>query len=356
MKTQDFYYHLPQELIAQTPADPRDSSRMMILDRKISKTAHRRFYDLPTYLKSGDVLVLNNTKVIPVRLMGIRRKTGGKVELLLLEEKESECRDAAGRYISVWKSMMKTRGHPENGENIEICSGLEGTVLGHDDGFPLISFMAVGRSLAEYLEAVGQTPLPPYIKRARGPDLGSADRLRYQTVYAGPAGAVAAPTAGLHFSEEMMQAIKAKGVEIAALTLHVGIGTFLPVKTAHLEDHIMHEERYVISRECADMVNRAKKEKRRIIAVGTTSVRALESAVDTEGFICSGQNSTALFIQPPYDYKVVNVLLTNFHLPCSTLLVMVSAFAGRSTVLNAYSEAIEEHYRFYSYGDCMLIV
>jgi len=328
---------------------------MMILDRRTGAFSHHVFSEFPSFLNAGDVLVLNDSRVIPARLTGVRRKTGGKVELLVLEEVEKEIVSDDGVYRSAWKAMMKTRGHPEAGESYDFAGGLEAVYAGSKDGFALVRFLSGGRKFVEQLEALGQTPLPPYIKRRAGADAGSADRSRYQTVYAGPPGAVAAPTAGLHFSAGMLSDIRSKGIEIEMLTLHVGAGTFLPVKTENLEDHKMHSERFTVESRCADAINRARAERRRIVAVGTTTVRTLESAVGSDGLVRAGASTTNLFIRPPYEFRVVDAMLTNFHLPCSTLLVLVSAFAGKDAVLGAYVDAVRNNYRFYSYGDCMFI-
>ncbi|TCK03971.1 tRNA preQ1(34) S-adenosylmethionine ribosyltransferase-isomerase QueA [Phorcysia thermohydrogeniphila] len=343
MKVSDFDYELPKELIAKFPVEPRDSARLMVLHRDSGKLEHRIFRDIVEYLKEGDVLVLNDTKVIPARLFG-RLETGGKVELLLVRQP----------LPNLWEVMAKPARKLKEGKRIIFDEELEGIVKGYaGEGRRLVEFKVKGnKDFMEKLEKVGHIPLPPYIEREERPE----DREKYQTVFAQKPGAVAAPTAGLHFTEELLEKLRDKGVIIKTVTLHVGPGTFKPVKVENVEEHQMDYETYNVPEETAKEVNRAKDEGRRVIAVGTTVVRTLESAADESGRVKSGEGSTNLFIYPGYRFKVIDALITNFHLPRSTLLMLVSAFAGRERILNAYREAVKEGYRFYSYGDAMLIL
>lgn len=374
MRTVDFDFELPPELIAQTPAVKRDASRLLVLHRASGKIEHRTFRDVLEFFRAGDVLVLNNSRVIPARLRGRNSKSGGEFELLLLEENA----------LNDWWAMVRPGKRARIGTEIILMrdakpTEIRATVLDeNDEGHRRLQFSGV-ENIFEALETIGEIPLPPYIKR--GPGLANSDsawldRERYQTVFAQSAGSVAAPTAGLHFTEALLSEIRARGVEVRFVTLHVGLGTFLPVKTEMVAAHTMHEERYELSKETAEAISAAKREGRRVIAVGTTSVRVLESAargrtVHGEAAEKPGARSpallpargkTSIFIYPPCDFKIVDALLTNFHLPCSTLLMLVSAFAtpgetqGREMVLSAYAEAIRERYRFFSYGDAMLIV
>ena len=350
MNTADFDYELPPELVAQTPAARRDGSRMMVLHRDTHTWEHRRFTDLPDYLSPGDLLVANDTRVIPARLFGAKTRpgTGGKVEFLLLEE-------TAPR---VWDALMRTRRRPAPGETILLEGGLATATL-LSDGPQGRCTIRIDSDLPmlELLDRIGRTPLPPYIRRKLSPaEILEADKIRYQTVFAQHPGAVAAPTAGLHFTPDVLSALAAKGVTRATITLHVGIGTFRPVSAENVEDHRMDEERWTITPETADAVTRCRAAGHRVVAVGTTSVRTLETAAARPEGFGPGSGRTSIFIYPPYRFRAVDALLTNFHLPESTLIMMISAFAGRDLVLAAYRDAIREKYRFYSYGDCMLIL
>jgi len=358
MRTADFYFDLPPDLIAQQPAAKRDQSRLLVLHRNGNRVEHRQFKHALEYLRPGDVLVLNNSSVIRARLRGANAKTGGAFELLLLEENAT----------NDWWAMMKPGKRATVGTQIEIrrpkseIRNIHATVTAtNDEGHRRLRFSGTDDILFE-LDALGEIPLPPYIVRDNGANAAN-DLDRYQTVFANPAGSVAAPTAGLHFTVELLEDIRARGVEIHFVTLHVGLGTFAPVKAETLTDHVMHEERYEVSESVAQAVNEAKASNRRVIAVGTTSVRVLESAAaDHPGKIAAGSGRTRIFIHPPYEFKIVDALLTNFHLPCSTLLMLVSAFgspgqtSGRENILAAYAEAIRERYRFFSYGDAMLLL
>ena len=352
-----FDYHLPQELIARTPAEERSSSRLLVIHRKTGKIEHRRFHDVTEYLESGDVLVINNTRVIPARLMGNRYPGGGKIEALLLREREK----------LVWETMVRPGKRVKKGDRIVFEPKLlEGEVVEYlKQGERIIHFECRG-DWKEVLEKVGHTPLPPYILKARRDDLRTdlahtplempGDRERYQTVYAAEEGSIAAPTAGLHFTSSLMNRLTEERVTIAPVTLHVGAGTFKPVTAEKVEDHEMHSEVYRIEEKTATVINNARKEGRRIVPVGTTAVRTLESAASDNGMVKSGSGETDLMIAPGYSFKCVDVVITNFHLPRSTLLMLVCAFGGRELVLKAYEEAIREKYRFYSYGDAMMII
>ncbi len=351
MKTSDFIYALPPELIAQAPAERRDAARMMVLHRADRRWEHRRFADLPHYLRAGDLLVLNNTRVIPARLFARKPGTGGRAEIFLLEAASED----------VWEVLLRCRRRPGSGGRLELEGGGTAEILAcGEQGAATIRFH-LDRPLLDYLEEHGHTPLPPYIKRTEDGKRktehdGEADRERYQTIYARTPGAVAAPTAGLHFTPELFARLEAAGVARAEVTLHVGIGTFRPVSAERVEDHVMHGERYAVPDETAAAVRSAVRAGGRVVAVGTTSVRTLEGAAARSGDIVAGEGRTGIFIYPPYDFRVVSAMLTNFHLPQSTLLMMISAFAGREFVLAAYAEAVKEKYRFFSYGDCMLIL
>jgi len=350
MNTADFDYDLPPELIAQAPAERRDGSRMMVLDRSARTIEHRCFADLPDFLHSGDLLVANDTRVIPARLFGrkARAGTGGKVEFLLLEE------TAPG----IWEALMRCRRRPKVGEDVILDEDLAvATVL--EDGEKGRVKIRVESELPwlDVLDRIGQTPLPPYIQRKQaGAETRAADKLRYQTVFAREPGAVAAPTAGLHFTPDVLGRLAEQGVGKATVTLHVGIGTFRPVAVDNVEEHRMDFERWQIPGETARRIEGTRKSGGRVVAVGTTSVRTLESAAARPEGFGAGEGRTDLFIYPPYAFRAVDAMLTNFHLPKSTLIMMISAFAGREFVLEAYHEAIRERYRFYSYGDCMLIL
>lgn len=345
MKLTDFDYELPLELIAQHPADKRENSRMMVLDRKKGSIEHRHFYNILDYLKPGDLLVMNNSKVIPARLFGIKESTGAKIEVLLVKRIDGD----------VWEALVKPGKRLKSGDMVSFSQDklFKAEIVGYgQDGSRHIKFIYDG-IFNELLDEYGKIPLPPYIDR----DNEKEDRDRYQTVYCKYEGSVAAPTAGLHFTEDILEKLRQKGVETAFVTLHVGIGTFRPVKTEVIEEHHMHFEEYSVDESTAEMINRAKAEGRRVISVGTTSTRTLESAADENGKVIPGQRSTNLFIYPPvYKFKVVDALLTNFHLPKSTLLMLISAFYDREKILEAYKVAVEEKYRFFSYGDCMLII
>lgn len=340
MDVKDFDYDLPEELIAQDPLEDRSSSRLMVLDKKTGEVSHHVFKEIVKYLRPGDCLVLNNTKVIPARLFGVKEGTMAKIEILLLKRRQND----------VWETLVKPGKKAKPGTRIIFGDGLLiGEVIDVvDDGNRLIQFSYEG-IFEEILDKLGQMPLPPYITHQL------KDKNRYQTVYAKYDGSAAAPTAGLHFTKELLQQVKDKGVDIAEITLHVGLGTFRPVKVDNVLDHHMHSEFYMVSQEAADKINNAKKNGGRIISVGTTSTRTLEAASDENGMLkeCSGW--TDIFIYPGYRFKVIDCLITNFHLPQSTLVMLVSALAGREHVLNAYKEAVEERYRFFSFGDAMFI-
>ncbi|MEO2065809.1 MAG: tRNA preQ1(34) S-adenosylmethionine ribosyltransferase-isomerase QueA [Desulfurobacteriaceae bacterium] len=342
MKVSEFDYTLPKELIAKFPAEPRDSSRLMVLNRRTGEIEHRIFRDIKEYLKEGDVLVLNNTKVIPARLYG-ELPTGGKVEILLIRQVEP----------SVWEIMSKPARKLKPGRKVIFSPELTAEVVGYlGEGRRLLRFSyPESMDFMEILSRIGHVPLPPYVEREERPE----DREKYQTVFAKEEGSVAAPTAGLHFTPELLKELEERGVIIKTVTLHVGPGTFKPVKVERVEEHKMDYETYTVPEETAEEINRAKEEGRRVIAVGTTVVRTLESVASEGGTVKSGEGITNLFIYPGYRFKVIDALITNFHLPRSTLLMLVCAFAGKEKVLNAYREAIKEGYRFYSFGDAMFI-
>lgn len=345
MKTELFNYELPPELIAQHPAERRDRARMLVLHRATGAVEHRHISDIVDYLAVPDVLVLNNTKVIPARVFGQKEASGGKVELLLLDEPEPGC----------WKVLMKTSRRPKPGDLLLLCSGkARATMLQDGEQGEALLKIESDRPLMEILDEEGVPPLPPYIvRKEQSSEQIAADRLRYQTVYASEPGAAAAPTAGLHFTEELLARLQAQGVGKAELTLHVGLGTFRPVSAEVITDHEMHYERYCVPAAAAQTICDAKAAGGRVVAVGSTSVRTLETLGET---IAAAEGSTNIFIYPPYRFKAVDAILTNFHLPKSTLLMMMSAFAGREQMLVAYEEAVRERYRFFSYGDCMLIL
>ncbi|MFQ9568764.1 MAG: tRNA preQ1(34) S-adenosylmethionine ribosyltransferase-isomerase QueA [Roseburia inulinivorans] len=341
MDVKDFYYDLPQELIAQDPLEDRSSSRLMVLDKITGEVEHRHFKDITEYLRPGDCLVINNTKVIPARLYGVKEGTEAKIEILLLKRKEND----------IWETLVKPGKKCKIGTKIVFGEGiLTGEVVDIvEEGNRLIQFHYEG-IFEEILDRLGQMPLPPYITHQL------QDKNRYQTVYAKYDGSAAAPTAGLHFTPELLQQVRDMGVEIAEVTLHVGLGTFRPVKETDVLKHHMHSEFYKIEQSEADKINKAKKEGHRVIAVGTTSTRTLESAADENGFLTEKSGWTEIFIYPGYQFKVIDALITNFHLPESTLVMLVSALAGREHVLAAYETAVEEKYRFFSFGDAMFIV
>lgn len=338
MKTSDFDYYLPEELIAQTPLKDRSSSRLMVLDRKTGKIEHKHFYDIVNYLNKGDILVRNNTKVIPARIFGVKEGTGAKVEVLLLKQIEDtyECLVGNAKVVKV-------------GTIINFSDKLKATCLEvRDEGIRILKFECEGIFL-EVLNEIGNMPLPPYIKKSL------LDKDRYQTVYAKYNGSAAAPTAGLHFTDEIFKKLKEKGVEVLDVTLHVGLGTFRPVKVDDVTNHKMHKEEYFMSKEVADELNKAKKEGRRIISVGTTSTRVLETVMSKYGEFKECHEESDIFIYPGYEFKAIDALITNFHLPKSTLIMLVSALASKEIILNAYNEAVKEKYRFFSFGDAMFI-
>lgn len=371
MRIDEFDYNLPEELIAQKPADKRDASRLLVVHRDSDTLEHKHFFDIIDYLHKGDVLVLNNSKVLPARLYGIKEGTGAKIEFLLIKRIDGD----------TWETMVRPGKRMKPGDSVIFCEKplLKATVKDYGtDGTRIVDFEYEGIFM-ERLEEVGSMPLPPYIERAGE----EADKDRYQTVYCREEGSVAAPTAGLHFTEELLAKAAAKGVELAYVTLHVGIGTFRPVKCENIEEHSMHFEEYFISEEAAEIINRAKREGRRVISVGTTSTRTVESAAyETVGKsieptedgatevagnetgsdrmrnywqVKAGEGSTGIFIYPGYEFKIIDSLITNFHLPKSTLLMLISALYDREKILGIYEEAIKERYRFFSYGDAMFI-
>lgn len=340
LKTSDYYYELPQELIAQDPLEDRSSSRLMVLDKETGAVSHHVFREITSFLNPGDCLVLNNTKVIPARLMGVREETGGAVEVLLLKRHAGD----------VWECLVKPGKKARPGTRLAFGEGLlhaqvEDVV---EDGNRLIRFSYDG-IWEEVLDRLGEMPLPPYITHKL------QDKNRYQTVYAKFEGSAAAPTAGLHFTPELLKEIQDMGVDLAYVTLHVGLGTFRPVKVENVKEHHMHSEYYQVSAEAAEKINRAKENGHRVICVGTTSCRTVESASDENGHLEECCDNTDIFIYPGYRFKVLDALITNFHLPESTLVMLVSALAGREHVLAAYEEAVKERYRFFSFGDAMLI-
>jgi len=345
----NYNYNLPEELIAQNPVAQRDRSRLLLVDRKTKMLAHHRFYDICDLLSPSDVLVINNTSVIPARLVG-QKETGGKAEVLILRYPDGgKDRMDAGEFIC--RCMIKTSKRPKDGATLFFDQGLKAKIVNFKDGIYRVKFLYNGR-FEKLLDRIGRIPLPPYIKRTDSKD----DRTFYQTVYASQKGAVAAPTAGLHFSESLLEKLRKKGVKVVAITLHVSYGTFLPVRVSDIRDHRIHSEGYFVGKQTADVINREKANGNRIVTVGTTCVRTLEYASNQSGDIAHGSGNCDLFIYPGYVFKVVDAMITNFHLPKSTLLMLVSAFAGRETVLKAYEAAIRERYRFFSYGDAMLIV
>ncbi|MFQ9042884.1 MAG: tRNA preQ1(34) S-adenosylmethionine ribosyltransferase-isomerase QueA [Roseburia faecis] len=340
MNVKDYDYDLPEELIAQDPLEDRSSSRLMVLDRQTGDVEHRHFTDILEYLHPGDCLVINNTKVIPARLFGVKEDTQAKIEVLLLKRKEND----------IWETLVKPGKKAKPGTKLVFGDGLltAEVVDVVEEGNRLIQFHYDG-IFEEILDQLGQMPLPPYITHQL------KDKNRYQTVYAKYDGSAAAPTAGLHFTKELLQKVKDMGVDIAEVTLHVGLGTFRPVKVENVLDHHMHSEFYMVSQEAADKINRAKESGHRVIAVGTTSTRTLEAAADENGRLHETSGWTEIFIYPGYQFKVIDALITNFHLPQSTLVMLVSALAGREHVLHAYEITVKERYRFFSFGDAMLI-
>ena len=339
MNVSDFYYDLPEELIAQTPIEKRDESRLMVLNRKDQSIEHKQFKDIIDYLEPGDCLVRNNTKVIPARLYG-KKATGAKIEFLLLNQIEGD----------IWESIVRPGHKLKPGTEVEFGDGiLKATVLDiMPGGTRKVEFKYEG-IFNEILDKIGLMPLPPYIHESL------KDKDRYQTVYARYEGSAAAPTAGLHFTPELFEKLKQKGVEVANVTLHVGIGTFRPVKVENVEEHHMHSEHYYIKQEDVDKINNAKKNGKRVIAIGTTSCRVLETIADEKGMVKPTEGDTQIFIYPVYKFKCLDGLITNFHLPESTLIMLVSALAGKEYIMKAYNEAVKERYRFFSFGDAMFI-
>ncbi|MBQ2805018.1 MAG: tRNA preQ1(34) S-adenosylmethionine ribosyltransferase-isomerase QueA [Clostridia bacterium] len=339
MKTSDFYYDLPEELIAQHPVEPRDSSRLLVYNRQQDKVEHKVFHDICDYLHSGDVLVVNNTKVLPARIYGTKEHTGGKIEFLLLKRLD----------LTHWEVILKPGRIAKVGAVFCFGDKLKAKVesIGQD-GSRVVEFIYEG-VFEQILQEIGEMPLPPYIHQKL------ADKARYNTVYSKVEGSAAAPTAGLHFTPQLMEKLKAKGVQVVEVLLHVGLGTFRPVKVEDVTNHHMHSEYFAVSAQSAQAINQAKAEGRRIVCVGTTSVRVLESACDSNGLLKECSGNTEIFIYPPYKFKVVDCLITNFHLPESTLIMLVSAFCSKEKVLEIYKTAVEQKYRFFSFGDAMFL-
>ncbi len=341
LEKSDFYFDLPQELIAQDPLEDRSASRLLVLNKETGEVEHHRFQEIINYLRPGDCLVLNNTRVIPARLMGVKEDTGAAIEVLLLKRREND----------LWETLVKPGKKARPGTKLVFGDGcLRAEVTDVvEEGNRLIRFSYDG-IFEEILDRLGEMPLPPYITHKL------QDKNRYQTVYAKYDGSAAAPTAGLHFTKELLSRIEEKGVKLAYVTLHVGLGTFRPVKADNILEHHMHTEHYQVTEETADLINQTRTQGGRVICVGTTSCRTLESAAGADGRVQAGSGDTDIFIYPGYQFKVLDCLITNFHLPESTLVMLVSALAGREHVLAAYREAVEERYRFFSFGDCMLIL
>ena len=341
MKTSDFFYELPEELIAQDPLEDRTASRLLVLDRKTDKLEHKIFGDVINYLNPGDCLVINNTRVIPARLIGEKEGTGGKVEILLLKRREND----------IWESLVKPGKKLRPGARVIFGDGrLKAEILEiAEEGNRLVKFYYEG-IFEEILDSLGEMPLPPYITHKL------EDKEMYQTVYAKFDGSAAAPTAGLHFTNELLEKIRQKGIRIASITLHVGLGTFRPVKVEDVNNHHMHTEWYEVNKEAAEIINETKKNGGRVICVGTTSCRTIESVADENGLMSAKTGETDIFIYPGYKFKVMDGLITNFHLPESTLVMLVSAFAGKERVLSAYETAVKERYRFFSFGDAMILI
>ena len=341
MKTSDFYYDLPKELIAQTPAEPRDSSRLLVLDRQSGETVHKHFFDIIDYLDEGDLLVCNDSRVLPARIYGNKEPTGARVEFLLLKQISG----------NRWETLCKPGKKAKEGARFSFGDGLLYATVTEvkDDGNRVVDFEC-DENFFSTLDKIGQMPLPPYITEEL------KDRERYQTVYSHELGSAAAPTAGLHFTTELMDKIKAKGVNIAYVTLHVGLGTFRPVKVDDVTKHKMHSEHYEVPEETAELIKKTKQSGKRVIAVGTTSCRTLESVAAEHGEVVPCEGFTEIFIYPGFEFKVLDGLITNFHLPESTLIMLVSAFAGYDNIMNAYKTAVEERYRFFSFGDAMAIL
>ena len=358
MKLEEFDYHLPKELIAQFPCERRDESRLMALNRKERTISHRRFFELPEYLKAGDVIVLNNTKVIPARLFG-RKTTGGAVEVLLIEKSE-----VRSQISEVWNCLTNPSKGLKKGSELIFEHGLKGLIAERRVGDGWIIELHADISIDNTIELIGKMPLPPYIKRGKGQEvrgkkqdrIEALDRERYQTVFAKERGAIAAPTAGLHFTNDLMEKIRGLGVEALYITLHTGLGTFMPVKEEDITKHRMAPEYYKIDRTTFDAIKQARVEGRRIIAVGSTVTRALETMVRYGWETPELNGSTGLFIYPGYRFNAVDALITNFHLPKSTLIMLTAAFAGREFLMTAYNEAVKQGYRFFSYGDAMMVI
>lgn len=342
MNTSDFYYDLPAELIAQTPIEPRNASRLMVLDRLSGKIEHKIFSQLEEFLNEGDCLILNDTRVIPARIYGVKKETGAVVEFLLLNQNEN----------NVWECLCKPGKRAKIGTEFIFGDGLVDCEVVDiaEDGNRKIRFNCDSKEIYNILDKIGKMPLPPYITQ----ELKNGER--YQTVYSRELGSAAAPTAGLHFTKEMLDDLKNKGIKIGYVTLHVGLGTFRPVKVDDVTKHKMHTEHYHISKETADLINETKRNGKRVISVGTTSTRTLESVATKNGCICEDEDDTSIFIYPGYEFKCIDGLITNFHLPESTLIMLVSAFAGYDNTMNAYKTAVDEKYRFFSFGDAMLIL
>ncbi len=345
-----FDYDLPEDLIAQHPADRRENSRLLVLDRQSGQTAHRRFYELPLILNASDVLVVNDTRVIPARIFG-HKSTGGRAEVLV--DYADGCTTGTDPHTFECSCMIRASRAPKPGTRILFDRGLSGRVISADKGKYRVEFISEA-PFHKVLQDIGRVPLPPYIRRPEN-ESDNRDRENYQTVYAARDGAAAAPTAGFHFSTPLIDELRKKGIEIITVTLHVSYGTFMPVRVSDIREHEIHTEHYEISPGAAERINAARRQGRRIVAVGTTSVRTLEYAADKDGTISPGSGQCDLFIYPGYRYKTVEAMITNFHLPKSTLLMLVSAFAGRKSILAAYNEAIKKRYRFFSYGDAMII-
>lgn len=356
MQVNDFDYTLPTELIAQTPTEKRDDCRLMMVNRATGEISHRHFYDILDYLSEGDCLILNDSRVLPARLYGTKRGTGAKIEFLLIKRIQ-DAKGPDGRRIDgdVWETMVRPGRRLKPGDWVDFRDNFAAEILDYGkDGTRIVLFHYTGIFM-ERLEEAGTIPLPPYIERPAE----AADRENYQTVYSHYNGSVAAPTAGLHFTEELLRRAEAKGIRLAYVTLHVGIGTFRPVKAEQVEDHTMHVEEYTVPQQAADIINETKQQGGRIVAVGTTSIRTVESAaIEEDGTwkVKAGSGSTGIFIYPGYQFKVVESLITNFHLPKSTLLMLISALYDREKILAAYQEAIDKRYRFFSYGDAMLLL
>ncbi len=341
MKTSDFYYDLPERLIAQTPTEPRDAARMLVYDRKTGKTEDKIFRAFPDFLQPNDVMVINQTRVIPARLLGIKEETGIPVEVLLLRRQSTD----------TWETLVRPGRRLKSGTVVSFGDGKLKCVIGETTsaGGRIVTFQYEGVFEA-LLDELGQMPLPPYIHEKL------EDPSQYQTVYAKCDGSAAAPTAGLHFTEEVLQRVRDKGVDIVPVLLHVGLGTFRPVKEEDVENHLMHEEYYEVTEDAAERINRARKNGGRIVCIGTTSVRTLETVTTDDGIVHAGGGMTSIFIKPGVPFKATDVLLTNFHLPESTLLMLVSAFIGREQALSLYNEAVQKEYRFFSFGDCTLLL